>query len=184
MGAPKDDPWQKTLSVEMLRDWFASRDDAHSRWRKDALNDCLSRIHASLSAKQEDVVRFGREFSAYLLRHHSPTLSHKPGKDTAGPIIHYPGANQNKMIWWKIKASQITAQLMGDMVGRIARMTLPEGIGHELADDYNRKTDYLVIDVPPVDVSIPLEEQRDVVESAIAAAYQLIAFLAKIEATE
>src|SRR3569623_1068196 len=181
-GVPKDDPWQKTISFEMLLDWFANRDDAHSRWRKEALSDCLSRVHASLSAKQEDVVRFGEELSAYLKCHHSPTLSHKPGKDSAGPIIHYPGANQNKMIWWKINMHQMTVQLVGDMAGRITHMTLPEGIGRELAEDYNRKTDYLVIDVPPIDFSIPLEEQNVFVEAALAAAYQLIAFLPKINA--
>ena len=180
-GVPKDDPWQKMLSVEALRDWFAGHDDTHSRWRKEALNDCLSRIRASLSAKQEDIVRFGEEFSTYLKQHHSPTLSHKPGKDSAGPIIHYPKATKKRMIWWKVQTSQMTAQLADDMVGLIAHLELPEGIGRELAEDFKRKSDYLVIDVPPVDFSIPPEEQKDVVEAALAAAYRLIAFLPEID---
>jgi hypothetical protein len=181
-GIPPDDPWDRKLPIEALRDWFAGHNDAHARWRERALRDCLSILYRASAPGREDVVRFSEELSAYLARHHSPTLSHRPGSDPSGPIIRYPGGNQNKTLWWKVGKNQMVMQLMGPLAGRLTRMTMPEGIGYELASDFGRKCDYLVIGVPPLDFSVKLEAQRDVVEAALAAAYRLIAFLSEIEA--
>ena len=180
-GVPKEDPWDHRLPIETLCDWFGQRDNDHARWRKQALSYCLTRL--KVSSDRADVVRFGIELSAYLALHHSPTLWHRPGKDPAGPTIDYRGSGGSKILWWKVKKAQMTLQLADPYVGRIAHIKVPEGIFCEIADGVLRKYDNLVVTVPPIDFSIPLELQRDTVEAAIAAAYRLIAFVPEIEAS-
>jgi hypothetical protein len=65
-GVPKDDPWDRALSMEELRDWFAKDSTAHAAWRSLALTECLARVAKSKSVGSAEVRRFSEAFAFFL----------------------------------------------------------------------------------------------------------------------
>ncbi|MHB2165638.1 hypothetical protein [Alsobacter sp. R-9] len=133
------------MPVEDLAEWFVQREDHHAHWRAAALRRALTRMSRTASAGTEEASRFSMALADYLARFHGHALSHKPGVDKSGPTFRYPGTSANKMLGWKFATNQMTFQIMGP-----------------------------VIDVPPVDLSQPLEAQVTTVEAAVDAARRLI----------
>ena len=179
---PADAPWHGRVAVEEIAAWFGGREGHHAEWRSQALHRMLERVRRSASPGTEDVARFSLALAAFLTHHHSPALWHNPGRDTSGPILRFPGSSASKTLWWKFSTSQMTLQLMDRYAGLAEHLALPPGIELERAQDHGRKCDYLVAAVPPVDPSQRFEEQIDVVEAAIEAAYRLLQVVPQLDA--
>ena len=141
------------------------------------MNAVLQKLARSNSPSTEEAARFSREFEQYLKAKHAPNLWHNPGKDKSGPIIHFPGSSEKKMLWWKVKRNQMTLQLMREYQGLAETLELPVGIDLELTP----KCDYLVASVPLVEFAEPFEEQIPVVEDALDTARKLIGVVPRLE---
>jgi len=113
---PKADPWHERITVEDIALWFKAQTGHHFRWRFDALTDALKSI-SNPSPSTADAARFSLNFSQYLKINHETKFSHNPGKDPAGPTIHFPGSSGKLMLWWKVGCNQITLQLMDEFQG-------------------------------------------------------------------
>ena len=178
---PADAPWHAQVAVEEITSWFDRQDGRHAQWCSHALHQLLGRLARSASPDTEDVVRFSRAFSEYLRRQHAPALWHNPGRDKSGPLIHFPGEDDAKALWWKLSSSQMVMQLMYRYVGLAEWLTLPPEVTLERAKDHGRGSDYLVASVPPLDPSQAFEDQLDVVEAAIDAANRILQVVPQLE---
>jgi hypothetical protein len=179
-----DAPWQTRLALEDVADWFEGRDGRHFSWRAAALRRALARISRTASAGTEEVSRLSLALADYLARFHGQTLSHKPGVDKAGPTLRYPGTTVNKTLWWKFATNQMTLQLMGPYQGLVRAENLPPGMSLQAAAGFGRKCDYVVIDIPTVDLSQPLDAQVQTVESAVDAAKRLVELVSSLDVTK
>lgn len=182
VAVPDDAPWHVRIAVEEIAAWFARREGHHAEWRSRALHRMIERVKRSASPGTEDVARFSLAFASFLARHHAPNLRHNPGRDRSGPTIGFPGSNTSKTLWWKFSTSQMALQLMDEYAGQAELLALPPGVELERAQDHGRKCDYVVVAIPPVDPSQPFEEQTDVVDAAIEAAYQILQVVPLLDA--
>lgn len=174
-AVPPDEAWHCMIAVEEIASWFGATTGSHGAWRALALTSALDRSKRNVSPDNAHVVKFSAELAAYLDKHYAPSIWHNPGKDRTGPILRFPGSSEQKTLWWKYSTNQMTLQLMYAYEGLAESLSLPAGIALERASDFSRKCDYLVVPVPPVDLTIPFEDQLATVEAAIQAALRLIA---------
>lgn len=114
---PKEDPWDRTLKIEELRDWFAIHSTAHANWRKSALAECLVRVAKSKSVGDADVRRFSEAFASFLQKH-APPFNHKITGDKWGFIIYTPYHPKNVQLAWKNGKSRVDLTFSGPHVGK------------------------------------------------------------------
>jgi len=178
---PEEDPWDFQISVEEIADWFSAGSGSHANWRARVLNTALDRVTRSVSPENEEVIKFSAALAAYLAKHHAPTISHRPGKDKIGPTFRFAGSSKEKLLQWKFATNQMTLLLDKAYVGLADKTTLPFGVDVERASEHRRKSDSLVVAVPPVDLAVPFDEQLETIEAAIEAALKLISFVPKLD---
>jgi hypothetical protein len=168
----KDARWGERLSIEELRDWFAMVDSNHARWRKQALTNCLDRISRNQAAGFAAYLQFSKAFAAFLAT--QPGLfSHVPTGDSWGFIVLHPEKRTHVQLAWKTGKNRVDLSFTGPHVGKAKHVEIPLGISAAFADGRSLATDMLGIDVPAVDLTIPLEEQANVTVSVIAALREL-----------
>ena len=178
---PQSDPWDVRIPIEEIAEWFEGQEGSHASWRASALRACLGRIAHSGTASSEDAAKFSLALSEYIARIHAPNLSHKPGKDTNGPVLKFSGSNAKKTLWWKVRTSQMVLQLMDEYQGLAERIGLPPDVDLEKAADHGRKCDYLVTPTPVVDFAEPFEDQLIEVEEAMQAALLITSVVPRLE---
>ncbi|HCX19441.1 MAG TPA: hypothetical protein DHH36_21450, partial [Afipia sp.] len=171
---PQDDKWDKKLTIEDLRDWFATSSTPHACWRKEALSECLSRVDRVVKIGRQETLQFSQEFASFL-RTQPGDFSHKPTDDNWGLIITFPKRPTNMQFTWKIGKSCVDLTFWGPYVGKAQHIPIPVNIRPEFAHS-KQKSDMFKIDVPFVDVSTPLEGQHEVLAAVMTALYELIAF--------
>jgi hypothetical protein len=173
-GVPKDDPWDKTLNIEELRDWFANHSTAHANWRTSALAECLARVAKSKSVGDVEVRRFSEAFSSFLQQQANGPFSHKITGDKWGFIINTPDIPPNVQLAWKNGRSRVDLTFSGPHVGKARHVPAPPGVSRRLADGVALKSDIFGIDVPMVDMSADFKGQMDVIAEVMAALRQLL----------
>jgi hypothetical protein len=173
-GVPADDPWDKTLPMEELRDWFARSNTAHAAWRTSALTECLARVARSKSAGDAEVRRFSGAFASFLRAQPDGPFDHKITGDKWGFIIATPHTPPHVQLAWKTGKRRVDLTFSGHNVGKARHVPAPPGISRQLADGVSLKSDVFGIEVPLVDLSAPFEDQTDVVAEVMAAVWQLL----------
>lgn len=179
-GVPKDDPWDKMLAMEDLRDWFAEDSTAHAAWRTSALAQCLARVAKSKSVGDAEVRRFSEAFSSFLQQQTNGMLSHKITGDKWGFIINSPLVPQNVQLAWKNGKSCVDLTFYGPHVGRACHVLAPPGVSRRLADSVSLKSDIFSIEVPMVDMSADFRSQIEVIDEVVAAVRQLLPLVARV----
>jgi hypothetical protein len=173
-GVPKDDPWDKTLSLEELRDWFGKHGTAHATWRTSALAECLARVAKSKSVGDAEVRRFSESFASFLQQQADGPFGHKITGDKWGFIINAPGIPKNVQLTWKNGRSQVDLTFYGPLVGKAHHVPAPPGVSRRLADGVSLKSDIFGIDVPMVDMSSDFRNQMEAVLGVMTAVRQLL----------
>lgn len=180
-AVPNEDRWDCRISIEEVAGWFEQAQGHHARWRAEALKGVLDRLRQSTAPSDAETMAFSADLATYLATRHAPALTHRPGKDTSGPTLLFPGSSREKTLWWKFASAQMVLQLTGGYRGLAEAISLPSDINLERARDYKRGSDYLVSVVPQVDLSKALVEQLEVVEAAVRAALKLTALVPRLD---
>jgi hypothetical protein len=179
-GVPKDDPWDKTLNMKELRDWFTKDSTAHAGWRTSALSECLVRVAKSKSVGNAEVRRFSEAFASFLQQQTNLPFSHKITGDKWGFIINAPDIPQNVQLAWKNGKSRVDLTFSGPHVGKAHRVPALPGISRRLADGVSLKSDIFGVEVPMVDMSADFEGQMEVITEVMAAARQLLPLVPQV----
>jgi hypothetical protein len=173
-GVPKDDPWDKTLDLEEMRDWFGKHGTPHASWRTSALAECLARVEKSKSVGDAEVRRFSEAFASFLQQQANGPFGHKVTGDKWGFIINAPGIPQNVQLAWKNGRARVDLTFSGPHVGKAHRVPAPPGVSRRLADGVSLKSDIFGIDVPMVDMSANIKNQMEAMLEIMAAVRQLL----------
>lgn len=179
-GVPKDDPWDKILKMEELRDWFARFSTAHANWRASALSECLARVGNSRTVGDADVRRFSEALASFLQEQTNGQFSHKITGDRWGFIINAPDIPTHVQLAWKNGQSRVDLTFSGPQVGKARHIQAASGIGRRLADGVSLKSDIFGIEVPMVDMTADFKGQIDVIAEVIAALRQLLLLVPEV----
>lgn len=179
-GVPKADPWDRTVSMEDLRHWFAKADTAHAIWRKLALDQCLERVAKSKSVGDAEVRRFSEAFASFLQQQTGGVFSHKITGDKWGFIINNPEIPSNVQLAWKNGRARVDLTFTGPHVGKARHVPPPQGVSLRLADGASLKSDIFGIDVPMVDMSADFLGQIAAIDEVIAAARELLPLVPQV----
>lgn len=178
-GVPKHDPWNSTVTLEQLRDWFASENAAHANWRRSALTECLMRVAKSRSIGDAEVRRFSESFAAFLHQEANRPFSHKVNGDKWGFIIKSPEIPSNVLLTWKNGRGRVDLTFSGPHVGKARQVAVPLGVSLRLADGNTLRSDIFAIEVPMADMSADFEDQLDIVADVMSAARRLVPLISQ-----
>jgi hypothetical protein len=171
-NVPQEAIWDKRLSIEEIRDWFAAIGSNHTRWREQALTACLDRIKRSQAAGKDEYLKFSEAFANFL-QTQPGAFSHAVTGDSWGFIVAHSEKRTHVQLAWKTGKSRVDLTFTDQHVGKAKHIELPAGVGVAFADGISLQSDILGIDVPVVDVTAPLEEQADVLAAVMAALREL-----------
>lgn len=172
-GVPKDDPWDKKLSLEYLAEWFSAYNNFRGGWRSDALRACLARLSRNSSAGSEEVRRFSQSFKRYL-NAQNEGLDHTVTGDKWGFIIKTSKTPAYVQLAWKNGKGRVDLTFWGSHIGKAAQITPPEGIKVTIGDGIRLKSDIFGVEVPVADLTAPVEDQPDVTREVMAAIRTLL----------
>lgn len=172
-GVPADDSWDKRISFEAVLEWFDAFPGFRASWRARVMKSCLERLSASHSAGSEEIRRFSSELRAYLTSLNEG-FDHNVTADTWGFIIKSDRTPANVQIAWKNNPSRVDLTFGGDHVGKASGVAVPAGVTFKAADGAGLKSDIFSVKVPVAYMTVPLEEQMDIVSKVMDAIRKLL----------
>lgn len=179
--------WDRKLKIEDIRDWFKIGLDPHKKWRADALSACLERIKSNLSAKEEEIRRFSKDFSAFLCKQFDGKFSHKFTSDSGNFIITPSNKKSNVEFGWKIGKCLVDLTFSRTHVGKAAKVKaadLPRCITRRLsADEEKLGSDVFSIEVSPSNFNDSFASQTDVAEEVMDAVQRLMSIVSQVLGT-
>lgn len=178
-GVPRNDPWDRTISIESLLDWYDQAQGFRAEWRAAALRGCLARLSRSSSAGSETIQRFSEELHGYLVSL-DEGFEHTLTGDNWGFIIKSDRTPAHVQLAWKNTRGRVDLSFSSYNLGKAKHITAPDGVDYQDAKDAGRKTDTFSIDVPVADVTLSLDQQIDVVSEVMDAARNLLPLVPKV----
>lgn len=180
---PRDDPWDRMISLEDLAGWFETHRDFRGEWRARALRACLLRLARTRSAGSDDIRRFSAALKAYLVDL-DEGFDHNVTGDPWGFILKSTETPACVQLAWKNNKGRVDLSFWDRHFGKAALVTPPDGISILRGDGIKVKTDIFGIDVPTADVTLPFESQTDVVREVMNAARALLPIVPEVLAAQ
>lgn len=184
LSSVKDDPWDKQVKLEALHEWFAARNGAHNNWRAASLSECLGRVRRTKLAGSEHVRAFSAAFAAYLMERHAQRFSHSITSDKWGFIVEFPHRPVHVQLAWKTGRSSVDLTFSGHHVAKAVDFDQPQGVGKRIMQNAAELPTGVIfgVDVPLVDLTMPLADQADVIEAVVTAFEMLLPIVPRIVA--
>ncbi len=173
-GVPEDDPWNLRISLETVLEWFEKRrPDFRASWRAKAIRSCLEHLSASQSAGPKEIRRFSSELRDYL-DSLGEGFYHKVTGDKSSFSIKFDRPGRHVLIEWKNNQACVDLTFSGPNVGKASADDAPPGVTFMPSGEKGRKSDIFSVKVPNADLTMPLEEQMDIVSEVMDAIRKLL----------
>jgi hypothetical protein len=181
-GVPPQD-WHTTLPFEEIADWFGKQDDSRAKWRRDTLVRAVDRQRrstATFAVGDETLIRFKQDYQRYVRRVHPEfVLTTQTGRDREYYFkeVNFPAHIRLKHSFTASAMVLVFEQHWKEKALKVQSDSIPDNMQIE----NHPNTLHLVTGVEPVDLTEPVKNQTDLIDSAIEAARRLLPYALMVQ---